>query len=145
MEITYQIVTGKSEQTYQDALTIRKKVFIEEQQIDPLIELDCLDTETIHFVGYYKEQPVVTARLLKLVDQLGKVQRVAVLPAFREQGHARDLMNKVQEYAFQQKFMGLILGSQAHAVPFYEKLGYQKFGEPFIEAGIAHQTMKKLF
>lgn len=145
MRLTYKIVAGNQHPVYEDALAIRKKVFITEQQIDPKIELDDLDDQTIHFVGYFNEQPVMTARLLKLDNQLGKVQRVAVLPAFRNQGLARDLMLKVQDYATEHQFAGLILGAQAHAVPFYEKLAYQKSGEPFVEAGIAHQNMEKLF
>ena len=33
--------------------------------------------------------------------------------------------------------------AQESAIPFYQKLGYSLEGEPFMEAGIPHRTMRK--
>ncbi|MGL5540689.1 MAG: GNAT family N-acetyltransferase, partial [Erysipelotrichaceae bacterium] len=35
------------------------------------------------------------------------------------------------------------LGAQCTAIPFYEKLGYQPFGEVFLDAQIEHIMMEK--
>ena len=35
------------------------------------------------------------------------------------------------------------LGSQKHAIPFYQKLGYKTVGDYYFEAGIEHKKMVK--
>ena len=37
----------------------------------------------------------------------------------------------------------VILGSQLSAVPFYTKLGYEPYGEIFLDANIEHRMMRK--
>ncbi|MDZ7834245.1 MAG: GNAT family N-acetyltransferase [Alkalibacterium sp.] len=37
----------------------------------------------------------------------------------------------------------LILDSQDHAIPFYEKEGFEVQGDGFLDAGIPHHFMKK--
>jgi len=35
-----------------------------------------------------------------------------------------------------------VLGSQTHALTFYEKLGFEAYGDEYLDAGILHQDMK---
>ena len=53
------------------------------------------------------------------------------------------MMLQIEEVAFELGLEELELNSQVHAVPFYEKLGYQAYGEIFLDAGIEHRHMKK--
>jgi hypothetical protein len=48
------------------------------------------------------------------------------------------------EHAQQNGLKRVYLGSQKHAASFYEKLGFQAYGEEFVEAGIAHISMEYL-
>ncbi|MCT4490464.1 GNAT family N-acetyltransferase, partial [Levilactobacillus parabrevis] len=68
---------GKLNPVYQDALQIRKDVFIAEQGIDPQLELDGTDEDKMHYVGYEDDQPVTTARIDMLAGNRVKIQRVA--------------------------------------------------------------------
>jgi predicted GNAT family N-acyltransferase len=37
----------------------------------------------------------------------------------------------------------MVVHARDVAVGFYERLGYQSVGEPFVEIGLPHQTMEK--
>jgi predicted GNAT family N-acyltransferase len=36
-----------------------------------------------------------------------------------------------------------VLEAQTHALQFHERMGYQAYGEEFLDAGIPHRHMKK--
>lgn len=129
--------------TYQDALTIRKKVFVEEQQVDLSIEIDDLEDQTFHVTGYLNEKAVATARLYPVTATEFKVQRVAVSNTYRGQQLGQQLMKEIERFAKENQKDTLILGAQDQAIGFYEKLGYHTYGEGFLDAGIPHHMMKK--
>ena len=49
------------------------------------------------------------------------------------------LMNEAKRMGMSRVF----LGAQKHAVEFYMRLGFVVYGEPFMDAGIAHMHMEK--
>lgn len=118
-------------------LLVRRAVFIQEQGIDPAIEIDGRDPECAHVLAWYKGDPVGTARLLP--D--GHVGRVAVLKPYRGRGLGARLMTELLAMARSQGHASVHLASQASAVAFYLKLGFAPEGGPFLEAGIPHQNM----
>ncbi|GCF92353.1 GNAT family acetyltransferase [Enterococcus florum] len=129
---------------YLDALRIRNSVFIEEQQVPLNIEIDKNEAYSIHFVLYLNDhQPAATVRLLPLNDQEMKLQRMAVLSPFRGKHLGEAIIKEAEWFAKQQNFKRIKLGAQLTARGFYEKLGYEPFGEVYQEAGIEHIEMKK--
>ncbi|MFO8069068.1 MAG: GNAT family N-acetyltransferase [Alkalibacterium sp.] len=136
--------TDTSSQIYLDAIEIRKIVFIEEQQVDESLEIDDLEDKTLHIVGYKDKSPVCTARLLKKEDGSVKIQRVAVLAAYRKQGLGKLLLEQIEKIAKEQlNASRLVLDSQDHAISFYEKIGYSVEGDGFLDADIPHHFMQK--
>lgn len=128
---------------YQDALTIRKNVFIKEQQIPLIIEISEENTAT-YFVYYnHFQQPLGTCRIQLLADYTYKIQRFAVLKNARNQKIGSQLLKEVETFAQQKGIQAIELGAQCSAQSFYEKLGYLPSGDSFMEAGIPHQPMKK--
>lgn len=68
----------ETNQEYNDALSIRKAVFIEEQQVPAEEEIDQFEDSATHFIAYDDHgQPLATARYRE-VDGVVKVERVAV-------------------------------------------------------------------
>ncbi|MHA3066441.1 GNAT family N-acetyltransferase [Lacticaseibacillus saniviri] len=126
-------------QTYRDALMIRQTVFVNEQGVDPKLEIDADEAKAIYFVGYLNQQPVVTARLI----DGNHIQRVATMKAFRHQGLAKELLLAMEAPAKALGATELHLNAQLRALPFYERLGYHAFGPEFMDAGIAHRAMSK--
>jgi predicted GNAT family N-acyltransferase len=146
MNRLYQIQPVRSEREMADALLVRRRVFIEEQQVPEEIEIDEHDragSGTEHFVAYAGDQPVGASRLRPYAPGVGKVERVAVLSSERGTGLGRQIMLAMEEAARRQGYRKLKLNAQTHAQRFYEKLGYTPVGEVFEEAGIEHIAMEK--
>ncbi|MFC4544023.1 GNAT family N-acetyltransferase [Halosolutus amylolyticus] len=126
-----------------DAFDVRQTVFVEEQGVDEAIEYDEHEDEAVHFVAYDDGQPIGAARLREPNPGLGKVERVAVLESRREEGIGRELMAAVEDAARDRDLTELKLHSQTRAAAFYRRLGYERRGEEFEEAGIPHVEMRK--
>ncbi len=124
-------------------LAIRRIVFIEEQDVPPHEEVDGKDPECLQYLVTNGETPVATARVLPLSDK-AKIQRVAVLKEGRCAGIGSKLMTFIMADLQQNhSFQSAILGSQTHAIGFYEKLGFDVFGPEYDDAGIPHRDMRK--
>ncbi|GAA4057562.1 GNAT family N-acetyltransferase [Amphibacillus indicireducens] len=136
------VIEAISIEAQQDAFGVRDRVFIVEQGVAPEIEHDQYDLDAIHFVGYLDGQAIAAARV-RLINGAGKIQRVAILQAYRQRGHGKQLMLAIESILADRKVERFYLNAQTHAVTFYQALGYQVCSEPFYEAGIEHVTMEK--
>lgn len=146
MSKNYLIRIVRSEQERQDALRVRRLVFIEEQKVPEELEIDehdALTSPTLHFVAYDQGQPVGASRLRSYQPGIGKVERVAVLASERGTGLGRLIMEFMEESAKANGYAKLKLNAQCHAQGFYEKLGYVPHGDVFDEADIPHIAMEK--
>ncbi len=122
--------------------SIRQQVFHQEQGIDPALDFDGLDDTALHLTAKVGSQVVGVARLREIEAPLSlKLERLAVLPAYRQQGLGSEMVYTVLAYARQQDYARLVLHAQASTVGFYQRLGFQPLGVPFHEAGIPHLKM----
>lgn len=128
---------------YLDALRIRNQVFMVEQGVPKDIEIDKNEAACIHFVLYTDTQAVATCRLLPLKDGVMKLQRMAVLEEYRGKSFGREIIQETESFTRAQGYNTITLGAQITAVDFYEKLGYSKHGEQFMDANIPHYHMNK--
>ncbi|MGP3696815.1 GNAT family N-acetyltransferase [Rhodobacter sp. NSM] len=120
---------------------LRRVVFIEEQGVPEADEIDDLDDEAIHLLAMDEGRAVGTARLL-LRGETGKIGRVCVLAECRGTGVGVALIRAaVSELRAVPGIRRAKLGSQSHATGFYEKLGFRRIGEEYLDAGIPHQDM----
>lgn len=143
MEFVAKWTENLQSKIYEDAISIRHTVFVEEQKVPVKLEIDELEAESLHIVLYDAKQKLATARILELENNIYKVQRVAVLKEFRKQGVGAALMNEIELKVRQLDGQKLTLGSQNSAIPFYEKFGYDVVSAEFMDAGIPHHTMTK--
>ncbi|MFW5651097.1 MAG: GNAT family N-acetyltransferase [Acetivibrio ethanolgignens] len=124
-----------------DAFEIRRKVFIEEQGVPEELELDEMDAYAIHALVYVEGKAVATGRII-YDGYTYKIGRVAVLKEERGKQYGDFIMRMLIDKAFLHGAEEVILGAQLTAVGFYEKLGFEKYGEVFDDAGIPHIHMK---
>jgi len=124
---------------------IRYKVFVEEQNVPSDLEMDGLDEETFQALLLADNQPVATARFHILTDESQvKVERVAVLKAWRRKGLADKIMDAIEDYArSEHNIQEVKLNAQITAVPFYKKRGYEIVSDSFLDADIVHYTMTR--
>lgn len=123
-----------------ECLKIRHKVFVIEQHVPIELEVDGLDPDCWHYLGKLDEKAVATARVCFPEQDVAKIQRVAVLPACQGKGIGLALMQYILS-DLTGKAAKAKLDSQTHAQKFYEKLGFQKIGAEFMDAGIPHCAM----
>lgn len=103
-------------------------------------EVDGKDGECRHYLGFVDDVPVATARVMNL-GKTAKIQRVAVLDEHRGTGLGLALMRFILQ-DLKSDFGNAVLGSQTHAIGFYEQLGFVAFGAEYDDAGIPHRDMK---
>lgn len=120
---------------------LRRIVFIEEQGVSEADEVDGLDDQAMHVLARLDGEPVGSARLLAKGETL-KIGRVCVLKASRGTGLGAALIRKSLEIGREKGFNRALLGSQTHAIPFYEGLGFVAFGPVYDDAGIPHRDME---
>lgn len=128
----------------EDAFSVRRKVFVDEQKVPLNLELDELDETADHFVVYTESIPIGAGRIRESNIGIGKVERVCVLPEYRGKHIGVLVMQALEEHATNKGFNKVILNAQSYAVPFYEKIGYVITSPEFMDADIPHRAMEKI-
>lgn len=124
-------------------LLLRRKVFIDEQNVPEEEEVDANDETAIHLLALKGDTPVGTARIV-VQGEVGKIGRVCVLKEYRGTGLGADLINAALEQMRDLPDVTIArLGAQTHALGFYERLGFAAFGDEYMDAGIPHFDMER--
>ena len=125
-------------------LRLRTDVFYVEQKVDES-ELDDRDREPATKHVWIADADRVVAYLRVIEDATPEyrdatrlIGRVVVAPAFRGRGLAQRLLSEV---IGQFGHEALLLHSQSYIAPLYAGFGFERFGEDYDEAGIAHTSM----
>jgi len=123
------------------AWALRRRVFIEEQNVPEEIEMDEDDAHAFHALALDGGTPVGCGRMMSHGDEV-KIGRMAVLLDRRRSGIGRRVLEFLMDHARRQGCHRAILHAQLTAEGFYLKNGYIPIGEVFEEAGIAHRLME---
>ncbi len=118
---------------------IRTKVFVEEQHVDPGLEYEH-EEEGNFYLLYYHNIPIATARWRETSKGI-KLERFAMLKEYRNKGLGGKLLKTVMDDV-KPLNKNIYLHSQINAVTYYERAGFVKKGEMFIEADIKHYLME---
>lgn len=118
---------------------IRRRVFIEEQNVPEELEWDDLDATSVHFLVTNNDKAIACARL----TVAGRIGRMAVLAEYRGHGIGSQLLQAVLQKTHELKLNNIHLHAQVSAIAFYEKQGFSTKGDVFFEATIPHQEMFK--
>ena len=128
-----------------DAAVLREDVFVIEQNIPADLEWDGADDDAVHAVTFNRLGSAVgTGRMLVHEPGVARIGRMAVRGGLRGSGVGRAVLDALLDAARNRGDWQALLHAQSAAVSFYERAGFVKEGEPFDEAGIAHQTMVRM-
>ena len=130
--------TIKDKTRYNQALEIREKVFIQEQQVARDLEVENED-QARYYLLLLDEKPVGTARWRKTSEGI-KLERFAVLPEYRNQNLGSEILKAVLN-DLKNRTEKVYLHSQIKAIPYYQRQGFEKHGPMFVEANIRHFMM----
>ncbi len=135
------VIKIKTETTKKDKVkcfSIRRNVFVKEQNILEKIEFDDESIDATYFIAQYKNVYVGTARC-RLTDFGIKLERFAVLKSYRNLGVGKQLALYILNSIKNEKL--IYLHAQETVINFYSKLGFKRSGSQFFEAEIPHQKM----
>jgi predicted GNAT family N-acyltransferase len=121
---------------------VRKQVYQIEQGIDPTNIFDGQDETAGQILAYLDNQPVGTARVRYLDNQIASIEKLAVLSNARRQGIGKKIMEKALELAVQKNVQEVVIRAQYYVKGLYQQLGFEQEGEIFKVAGNPHALIK---
>lgn len=125
------------------AFLIRRRVFVDEQNVPAEEEYDEFETTSLHFLARVDGVPAGTARWRRTSNGV-KLERFAVLSEFRGQGVGKALVQTVLDSVFSQlpePVESIYMHAQLTAMPLYAGFGFVPTGPQFDECGIMHYKM----
>lgn len=133
------IVTLAEDTDLPEVLALRHEVFVVGQGVPADLEYDDRDAECDHAVARLDGVVVGTGRLLPEAV----IGRMAVSEEVRGQGVGAMVLAFLEQRARDRGMPSVELHAQVHAAGFYDRAGYAPYGEPYLEAGIEHVSMRK--
>lgn len=126
----------------EEAKQIRTSVFIEEQGFNN--EFDEIDDRATHLIVFEGEQPIATCRVFyEEENESYMLGRLAVMKEYRGMHIGEILLKEAENTIVKKGGNTNMLSAQVRAAQFYEKQGYQKQGEVYLDEGCPHVMMKK--
>ncbi|BAW92858.1 hypothetical protein CHIBA101_0993 [Actinomyces sp. Chiba101] len=140
------------------AADVRLEVFVDEQDVPFVEEIDARDfeTSTVHLLARGADgTPLAAGRILLEPEHPGRVHlgRLAVRRVCRGTGLGARMVTALEEVALERAgvrggdgavSVTVVLSAQERAMGFYGRCGYKVIsGESYLDAGIPHQDMAK--
>ena len=129
----------KNEVLMKKAHKIRYDVFVIGQNCPEDLEWE-FEEESTHFLLLENDIPLATARHRKTKNGF-KLERFAVHSKARGKGFGMLILRAILEDIKDSKSLKY-MHAQEQVTPFYEKVGFEKSGDLFEEAGIMHYKME---
>lgn len=103
-----------------------------------------LEIQQLHF-GLFDESNNLMACAIAVVcsPKEAKIRQMAVSPEHQGKGCGSSIIHFIEAKLVKQGITHLHMHARMTAVNFYEKLGYVRGGQEFVEVGIPHVKMEK--
>jgi predicted GNAT family N-acyltransferase len=141
-EFGYKFVEDEAE--LEGAWVVWRQVFVAEQGIPENLVYDGNDRAARHLVVKDGQRVIGAARVRFPEAGQAKLERMAVLPAFRHLGIGQGMIDFLVGELRGEGIKKLVLHAQHQVVAFYQSCGFKAVGRPFVEAGIKHQKMERV-
>lgn len=129
---------------YDETIRLRYKILREPLGLEFTEEQLAAEYSDIHLAAY--DNAWILRGCLVLTPkspEVVKMRQVAVDTSFQKQGIGQLLVAASENFSRENGFEMIELNARDTAIPFYEKLGYQKEGNMFVEVNIPHFKMIK--
>ncbi|MGB2856363.1 MAG: GNAT family N-acetyltransferase [Dehalococcoidia bacterium] len=135
--------TATGDEDLKGIIAVRREVFTKEMGIPEEMVFDGHDERMLQIVVKDGETVIGTARVQFLDATKAKLERMAVLQAFRSKGIGRQIISFLDEELRDRQVKQVVLHAQHEAVAFYRSCGFKETGGPFWEVGIKHIKMHR--
>jgi len=136
--VNTEVIRAAQEHELMQAFSIRRKVFVEEQNVSEEEEYDEFEISSRHYLVLVDGHAAGTARWRETPNGY-KLERFAVLPAYRNMGVGTALLKALLHDV--PKNRTVYLHAQVPAMQLYERQGFKAVGELFYECNIPHFKM----
>lgn len=145
MQVTVKAFDELTTKELYQILRLRSAVFVVEQDC-VYQDVDNRDQKALHVIGKKGGEIVAYTRIFKPGDYFQNVSigRVVVSQDQRKYGLGKQIM-QASLAAIEQKFTNkpIEISAQSYLLKFYTELGFNAFGEEYLEDGIPHMRMLK--
>jgi predicted GNAT family N-acyltransferase len=128
---------------YNQVLKLRDEVLrkplglqFSEQELDQ-------EKDHMHMAAYEDDRMLGCCMLVKEDPETVRLRQMAVVNDVQGKGIGRALMQFAENLARDRGFKRITMHARKNAVGFYERMGYKKVGEEFVEITIPHIVMEK--
>lgn len=143
MELTIKTFQELTTKELYEILKVRGAIFVVEQNCS-YQDIDGLDETSLHL--FYEDGGQVQAYLRAFEKEPGIVQMGRVLTLRHGEGLGGHLLHEgipvIKEQFHPRK---IVIEAQCYATGYYEKAGFQRCSEEFLEDGIPHVRMELVF
>jgi predicted GNAT family N-acyltransferase len=102
-----------------------------------------VDRNDTHIGAFMGNQLVGVLILTRINANILKMRQVAVTEKLQSKHIGTDMVKFAEDYAHEKGFKIMQLNARKTAVAFYEKQGYEKISDEFLEINIPHYKMAK--
>ena len=128
---------------YEAEVKLREEVLRKPLGLSFTVQTLEADRDDVH-LGAFEAGVLVGCLILKeLPEKTLKMRQVAVSPLVQGRGVGKKLVLASEQYAKKNGYLAITLAARETAIPFYQTLGYEIFGEPFTEVSLPHRMMRK--
>jgi len=140
----YIIKIAESEDELKEYFRIRNEVFVREQRIFPETDVDEYDRNSIHIIAVESSSSDVVG-VVRCYSKDGNTWfggRLGALPDYRNGRVGSRLVRFAVNTAKSKGCKKFLAYIQPNNVRFFQRLDWEKIGEPIIYHGIPHQLME---
>ncbi|WP_281545832.1 GNAT family N-acetyltransferase [Grimontia sp. SpTr1] len=129
---------------YQQALSLRYALFFEEPGLPWEVLFDADEENSLHLAAVCDGELLAYGRLTKRDDSTMQISQMVVSPDHQRKGLGESILSRLVAHAKKHLTKNIILSARLHAMPLYEKLGFNKMGDVYTspKTGIKHIKMK---
>ena len=128
---------------YRAIVDLRYRVLREPLGLDFSPEQLAAEQDDVYLAARMNGELVGCLLFTKLQPDCWQMRQVAVDPEHQGQGIGSQLVRESERIARMEGVTEIILHARQTAVEFYLKLDYELYGDPFVEVGLPHRSMRK--
>ena len=129
---------------YQEILALRYEVLRKPLGMEYSKEQLAAEVNDIHLAMLVDGVVKATLFLSQESEGMMRMRQVAVSPELQGKGVGRRLVEEMERICVHFATREIVLDARQVAIPFYTRLGYETYGEPFVQATLPHMKMRKV-
>lgn len=122
---------------------LRARVLREPLGLPPGSEVFPFEADSIHLVACRGDEVCGCVLFHPDGSGSGRLYQMAIAPEWQRRGVGRRLVRRLEELLRARGVREVTLHARDAAVDFYRRLGYETYGEPFVEVGHPHRHMRR--